>query len=105
MAIAPATFGSFANDLLVANFGDGTVSAFNLKTGNFEGYLRDRDTHIISIDGLWGIAFGNGYSLGDAGALYFTAGPNNEQDGEFGRINANGLAGGPAQVPVASARP
>jgi len=105
MAIAPATFGTYANDLVVANFGDGTISAFNLKTGNFEGYLRDRDTHIISIDGVWGIAFGNGYSLGDSRALYYTSGPNNEQDGEFGRVNANGLAGGPPEVPVASVRP
>jgi uncharacterized protein (TIGR03118 family) len=87
MAIAPSTFGRFANDLIVANFGDGTVAAFDMKTGNFEGYLRDRDTHIISIDGIWGLAFGNGVSLGDANALYYTAGPNTEQDGEFGRID------------------
>ena len=89
MAIAPATFGHFANDLLVANFGDGTISAFDLKTGDFEGYLRDADTKIISIDGIWGLTFGNGVSLGDANSLYFSAGPNNEQDGEFGRLNAN----------------
>jgi uncharacterized protein (TIGR03118 family) len=86
MAIAPATFGAFANHLLVANFGDGTISAFDLATGDFAGYLRDADTKIISIDGIWGLAFGNGHSLGDANALYFTAGPNNEQDGIFGRL-------------------
>ncbi len=88
MAISPATFGVFANDLLVANFGDGTISAFDLTTGEFAGYLRDPDTKIISIDGIWGIAFGNGASLGDANALYFVAGPNNEEDGLFGRLNA-----------------
>ncbi len=87
MAIAPATFGVFANDLLVANFGDGTISAFDLQTGEFAGYLRDPDTKIISIDGIWGLTFGNGVSLGDADALYFTAGPNNEEDGLFGRLN------------------
>jgi uncharacterized protein (TIGR03118 family) len=87
MAIAPASFGKYANDLLVANFGDGTIAAFDLKSGDFAGYLRDPDTKIISIDGIWGLAFGNGVSLGDANALYFTAGPNSEQDGEFGRLN------------------
>jgi uncharacterized protein (TIGR03118 family) len=90
MAIAPASFGTFANDLLVANFGDGTISAFDLASGDFVGYLRDPDTKIISIDGLWGITFGNGVSLGDANALYFTAGPNNEEDGLFGRLNPRG---------------
>jgi len=87
MAIAPTSFGSLANDLLVANFGDGTISAFNLATGDFVGYLRDPDTKIISIDGLWGITVGNGVSLGDANALYFTAGPSSEEDGLFGRLN------------------
>jgi uncharacterized protein (TIGR03118 family) len=88
VAIAPATFGAFADHLLVGNFGDGTIAAFNLTTGEFAGYLRDPDTKIISIDGLWALAFGNGVSLGDANALYFTAGPNNEEDGLFGRLNA-----------------
>jgi uncharacterized protein (TIGR03118 family) len=87
MAIAPGSFGAFANDLLVANFGDGTIAAFDLGSGDFVGYLRDPDTRIISIDGIWGITFGNGYSLGDSKALYFTAGPNNEEDGLFGRLN------------------
>jgi uncharacterized protein (TIGR03118 family) len=89
MAIAPATFGRFANCLLAANFGDGTIVAFNLETGDFEGYIRDADSKIISIDGIWGLAFGNGVSLGDANSLYFTAGPNMELDGIFGRINVN----------------
>jgi uncharacterized protein (TIGR03118 family) len=91
MAIAPATFGAWANDLLVANFGDGTISVFDLQSGEFLGYMRDGGTHIISIDGIWGLTFGNGVSLGDANALYFTAGPNNEQDGLFGRLNARTL--------------
>ena len=87
MAIAPAGFGEFSNDLLVANFGDGTIAAFDLISGNFVGYLRGIDTKILSIDGIWGLTFGNGHSLGDAHALYFTAGPNSEQDGLFGRID------------------
>jgi uncharacterized protein (TIGR03118 family) len=87
MAIAPATFGKYANHLLVANFGDGTISAFDLDSGEFSGYLRAPDSKIICIDGIWAIAFGNGHSLGDSNALYFTAGPNGEEDGLFGRIN------------------
>ncbi len=94
MAVAPATFGAFANDLLVANFGDGTISAFDLATGDFAGYLRDPDTKIICIDGIWGLTFGNGVSLGDANALYFAAGPNNEEDGLFGRLNARSVPAG-----------
>jgi uncharacterized protein (TIGR03118 family) len=90
MAIAPASFGKYANHLLVANFGDGTISAFDLNSAEFSGYLRSPDSKIISIDGLWAIAFGNGHSLGDSNALYFTAGPNGEEDGLFGRINSIG---------------
>jgi len=93
MAIAPADFGAYSNDLLVANFGDGTISAFDLKSGDFVGYMRDPDSKIISIDGIWGLTFGNGVSLGEADALYFTAGPNNEQDGLFGRLEARQRSG------------
>jgi uncharacterized protein (TIGR03118 family) len=88
VAIAPATFGAFAHDLLVANFGDGTIAAFDPKSGKFIGYLENTKHEKIVIDGIWALAFGNGYSLGDANALYFTAGPNTEQDGLFGRLNA-----------------
>ena len=87
MAIAPVGFGNFGGDLLVANFGDGTVSAFDLNSGNFVGKLNNPDGTPLSIDGLWGLTFGNGVSLGDANALYFTAGPDSENDGLLGRIN------------------
>lgn len=105
MAVAPATFGKYSNNLLVANFGDGTISAFDLDSGDFVGYMRDADSKIISIDGIWGLAFGNGVSLGEANSLYYTAGPNMEQDGVFGRLNARyprrpPTAGGP--VPAAN---
>jgi uncharacterized protein (TIGR03118 family) len=102
MAIAPANFGRMSNDLIVANFGDGTISAFNMKSGNFDGYLRDRDTHIISIDGIWGLVFGNGVSLGQADALYYTSGPNTEQDGVFGRIDSHGDVRNNAAAPLAA---
>jgi uncharacterized protein (TIGR03118 family) len=91
-AIAPADFGPFGGALLVANFGDGTIAVFDLKTGKFRDYLRDGAGKAISLDGIWGLAFGNGVSLGDADSLYFTAGPNAEQDGIFGRVRYAGQA-------------
>ncbi len=75
MAVAPASFGSFANDLLVANFGDGTISAFDPASGNYIGQLEDASSHPISIGGLRGLSFGNGATAGDANALFFTAEP------------------------------
>lgn len=86
LAIAPAGFGPFGGQLLVGNFGDGTIAAYDLQTGNFTDYLRDAQGTPIAIDGLWGLTFGNGVSLGDANALYFTAGPNQETDGIFGKL-------------------
>ncbi len=91
LTIAPPTFGKMGGKLLVANFGDGTISAFDPGTGAFIDVLRDKEDKPISIDGIWGLTFGNGVSLGDANALYYTAGPNVEQDGIFGRINFRGL--------------
>jgi uncharacterized protein (TIGR03118 family) len=87
VAIAPSTFGKFANDVLVANFGDdGTIAAFDPNTGDFIDDLRGTDGNVLTIDGVWGLAFGNGFSLGDANSLYFTAGPDAEQDGLFGKL-------------------
>jgi uncharacterized protein (TIGR03118 family) len=86
VCIAPEGFGEFGGDLLVANFGDGTIAAYRPKTGEFHDYLRDPNGQPIVIEGIWGIVFGNGVSLGDSLSLYFTAGPNVEQDGVFGRL-------------------
>jgi uncharacterized protein (TIGR03118 family) len=86
LAIAPAGFGDFGGDLLVGNFGDGSIAVFDPFTGAFLGTLRGADGKPIQIDGLWGLTFGNGVSLGDAHALYFTAGPDNEEGGVFGRL-------------------
>jgi uncharacterized protein (TIGR03118 family) len=90
MAIAPKTFGPFGGALLVANFGDGTVAAFDRATGAFRDYLRDQAGKPIVIDKIWGLVFGNGVSLGDSDSLYFTAAPNQEQDGVFGRLRYAG---------------
>ncbi len=87
LAITPHGFGPFSNELVLGNFGDGTFVSFNLTTGEQTGYLRNRVGEAIAIEGLWGLAFGNGESLGQSNYLYFTAGPNDEADGLFGRLN------------------
>jgi uncharacterized protein (TIGR03118 family) len=96
LAIAPGEFGAFGGSLLVGSFGDGihggTIAAFDLRTGRFQDYLRNESGEPISIDGLWGLAFGNGVTLGDAESLYYTAGPNKEQDGIFGRLRSSSRA-------------
>lgn len=89
MVKAPADFGQFSNDLLVGNFGDGRINAYDLKSGNFHGVLSTRPGKPLEIEGLWGLAFGNGVSAGDKNTLYFAAGPDDEQHGLFGKITAN----------------
>lgn len=91
MAIAPEGFGAFSGALLVANFGDGTIAAYDRVSGASLGYLLDADGKVISIDGIWGLTFGNGVHLGDAKSLYFTAGPNEERDGIFGKLTVSAV--------------
>lgn len=87
MAIAPAGFGRFSNRLLVGNFGDGTINAYDLATGSFVGTLTGPDQKPIQIGGLWGIAFGNGFASQPVNTLFFAAGPGDEQHGQYGRID------------------
>lgn len=85
----PSDFGAYSHDLLIGQFGSGEILAFNPVNGRFEGRLQDATTnHPITIDGLWGLSFGNGQAAGSATALYFAAGSNHEQDGLFGTITA-----------------
>ena len=86
IALAPANFGKFGKDLLVGNFGSGQIAAFDLKSGNFVGLLRDLHGKPISINGLWGLGFGNGAGAGSVNTLFFAAGINDEMDGLFGTI-------------------
>ena len=74
IAIAPANWGAFSGALLVGNFGDGTINAFNLSTGAQLGTLQSAGATPIAISGLWALVFGNGKSGGDTNTLYFTAG-------------------------------
>jgi len=85
IAQAPANFGRFGGDILVGNFGDGRINAFTT-SGSFVGALRDERGRPVAIDGLWALSFGNGVSAGDANSLYFTAGPDDETHGLFGKL-------------------
>ena len=92
LAMAPADFGRFSGDLLVGNFGDGQINAYEeLANGRFEhrGELRDADGKSITIDGLWALQFGHGApNNGPSNTLFFTAGPNGEANGLFGSITS-----------------
>jgi uncharacterized protein (TIGR03118 family) len=89
LAIAPATFGKFANDLLVGNFGDGLINAYDPTTGAFVGTLQDPTGANIAIPGLWSLLLGNGGNGGDVNAIFFTAGPGGQKHGLLGSIQAN----------------
>jgi uncharacterized protein (TIGR03118 family) len=85
VVVAPSTFGAFSGDVLVGNFGDGLISAYDPASGAFVDVLRDASTNPIAIDGLWGLTFGPGAS---ASTLYFSAGPNGESHGLLGSLTA-----------------
>ena len=86
LALAPTSFGAFAGDLLVGNFGDGHISAFDLSTNSFVEQLLGLDGNPLSIDGLWDLIPGNDGGGGSSQELYFSAGPNDEANGLFGVI-------------------
>ena len=88
LALASSDFGLYSHDVLVGQFGSGEILAFDPVTGKYKGKLLDTTNNPITIDGLWGISFGNGSSVGAATALYFAAGPNGESNGLFGMITA-----------------
>jgi uncharacterized protein (TIGR03118 family) len=85
MALAPDGFGKFSNMLLVGNFGDGTINAYNVKGFTFAGQLH-ANNKVLKIDGLWGIAFGNGFQQQPTDTLFFAAGPGEENHGLYGSI-------------------
>jgi uncharacterized protein (TIGR03118 family) len=99
MALAPADFGALSGRLLVGNFGDGRIVSYRLRRGvghpgDERGHdLADAGVYLqsadgpIEIDGLWALSFGTGAVAGPANALFFTAGPDDENEGLFGRID------------------
>ena len=88
VALAPAGFGSLSNSLLIGNFGDGRINAFDPLLSFPLGSLRGQNHKPIQIDGLWGIAFGNGFANQPVNTLFFAAGPDDEAHGLYGRIDA-----------------
>jgi uncharacterized protein (TIGR03118 family) len=88
LALAPADFGRFSNDLLVGNFGDGRINAIDPKSGAFLGQLSEQAGKPITIDGLWALVFGNGANAGATNELFFTAGIDDEAHGLFGDIQS-----------------
>jgi len=86
LALAPATFGTFANDILIGNLGDGKITAYDPVSGVVKGQLAKAGGIVIVLKGLWGLTFGNGGSGGSKDVLYFTAGPGAYAHGRFGSI-------------------
>ncbi|HZL86769.1 MAG TPA: TIGR03118 family protein [Pirellulaceae bacterium] len=89
MVVAPTDFGDFSSDLLLGNFGDGRIHAYDAATGALEGTLSQAPGKPLEIDGLWGLVFGNGRTAGTATTLYYAAGPDDETHGLFGKITSN----------------
>jgi uncharacterized protein (TIGR03118 family) len=91
LAMAPSKFGALSGDLLVGNFGDGTINGYDPVTGAWVGAIDDTSGKALSIDGLWGLSFGNGAQNQDKNTLYFNAGiagPDSVEDhGLFGALS------------------
>ncbi len=93
IAVAPSGLGQFGNDLLIGNFGDGRINAFKAPSGSsktfqFAGQLKNARGTPLTIQNLWGIAFGNGGQAGPTSTLYFTAGTDGEAHGLFGSLTS-----------------
>jgi hypothetical protein len=107
--IAPADFGQFSNDVLIGNFGDSHVNAFDPATGAFLGQLTDTQGNPLVLNGgfkqtdtkgLWGIGFGNGAGSAGTKTLFFASGINQENDGLFGSVNMASTGSDPPADPL-----
>jgi uncharacterized protein (TIGR03118 family) len=90
----PRDFGLYSNSILVGNFRSGWVAAFNGFTGKFIDFVKNPDDSLVTIDGVWALAFGNNAGAGPSTTLYFTAGIQGESHGLFGTLTpVDGLDG------------
>ncbi|WP_395064675.1 TIGR03118 family protein [Paraburkholderia silvatlantica] len=89
IAQAPASFGSMSGAILIGNFGNGAINAFNASNGQSMGPLTGSNGKALVEPGVWGMAFGNDLSNQPSSTLFFAAGPNDEADGVYGRIDLN----------------
>ena len=87
VALAPADFGPLSKALLIGNFGDGKINAYDPAVGTLVGTVNDSSGAALATSGLWGIAFGNDANNQPHNALFFAAGTNNEANGSYGRID------------------
>ena len=83
--VAPAGFGKLSGDVLIGNFGSGQIASFSA-SGKFQGMMRGQHGKPITIDGLWGLGFGNNATAGPANVLFFAAGIQDEAHGLFGTL-------------------
>ncbi len=88
LSLAPGDFGAFSHNLLVGQFGSGEIAAYDVATGAFLGEVRDTSDHVLAIEGLWALGFGNGGNGGPLNTLFFTAGIGDEGHGLFGTLTA-----------------
>jgi uncharacterized protein (TIGR03118 family) len=100
IALAPSNFGSFSNDLIVGNNGDGFIHAYNPHNGQFAGTMTNTQGKALVIPDVWALKFGNGGGAGPRNTLFFTSGvnPANENHGLFGSIGA--VATIPTRAPI-----
>jgi len=88
LALAPKNFDTLSNTLLVGNVDDGTIHGFSTSTGKLVGEVKDKNSNVIVVPGLWGLLFGGGSAAnGNTNQLFFTAGTGGYATGEFGVIN------------------
>jgi len=85
IALSPGDFGAFSHRILIGNFGSGNIHAFNAFTGRYEGQLMDANGNPLFVENLWALSFGSG-NTGLLNELFFTSGPNDENDGVFGKV-------------------
>jgi uncharacterized protein (TIGR03118 family) len=90
VTLAPPSFGSFGGDILVGNFGNGRINAYDPSTGEFRGELKGPGGGPIVIQGLWGLRFAPATPNARPNTVFFTAGLNHEADGLFGTLVPNG---------------
>jgi uncharacterized protein (TIGR03118 family) len=95
IAMAPTGFGDAGGDLLIGNFGDGTINRFDPTSGQSLGPVTLASGKQLAVPGLWSLVFGNGAPNQPASSLFYTAGPNNQTDGVFGRVDAVATSSSP----------
>lgn len=87
LALAPGDFGTLSNAVLVGNFGDGKINAFDSSSGAIVGAVSDSSGNAFAVPGLWGIEFGNDAANQPHNTLFYSAGTNGQANGAYGRID------------------